>query len=115
MGKITDTTARAWATAILYAYTKNVGGRKGWRLPTVEELASLVDPTQMNPALPSGHPFINVQSGYYWSSTTNVNDSSYAWYVYFNDGNVYGDDKSDYYYVWCVRADMDMMLINLVI
>ena len=102
--KSPDTTARAWATAILYAYTKNVGGRKGWRLPTVEELASLVDPTQMNPALPSGHPFINVQSDVYWSSTTSVSDTSYAWYVLFDDGDVNGNDKSHYAYVWCVRG-----------
>src|SRR5947208_11386244 len=44
-----------------------LGGRKGWRLPTIQELASLVDPGQSDPALPGpsgaggGHPFINVQ------------------------------------------------------
>src|SRR5262249_44050324 len=32
------------------------GNRLGWRLPSVEELASLVDRTQSNPALPPGHP-----------------------------------------------------------
>lgn len=31
-------------------------------MSTVEELRTLVDPTQSNPALPSGHPFSNVQS-----------------------------------------------------
>ena len=61
-----------WSAAISAAYNKNVGGRKGWRLPTVEELASLVDPTKLNPSLPSGHYFTNVQSGFYWSSTTSL-------------------------------------------
>ncbi|MBF8276690.1 MAG: uncharacterized protein HW390_1763 [Candidatus Brocadiaceae bacterium] len=103
--KSPDTTARNWAGAISYAYMKTVGGRKGWRLPTVEELASLVDPTQSNPSLPSGHPFTNVRSDYYWSSTTLAFSTSNAWGVDFSDGGVDGLDKSnDGYYVWCVRG-----------
>ena len=75
--KSPDTTTRTWATASAYAYSKTVGGRKGWRLPTVEELASLVDPTTI-PVLPSGHPFTNVRSGHYWSATTTAGDAGYA-------------------------------------
>ena len=45
------------------AKTKTVGGRLGWRFPSVIELASLVDPSQSNPNLPSCHHF-NVQAGY---------------------------------------------------
>lgn len=102
--KSPDTTTRTWTEAITYAYGKTVGGRKGWRLPTVEELASLVDPTQSNPALPNGHPFTNVMS-FYWSSTTLVGDTSGAWGVYFGEGAVDAHDKSDlYWYVWCVRG-----------
>jgi hypothetical protein len=59
---------------------KKVGGHPGWRLPTVQELASMIDLTQASPPyLPSGHPFINVQTGfsdYYWSATTDDNDNS---------------------------------------
>src|SRR6266404_7333237 len=33
------------------------GNRRGWRLPSVEELSSLIDPTQKFPALPKGNPF----------------------------------------------------------
>lgn len=41
-----------------------VGNRKGWRLPTYQELASLVDPSVPfpGPILPNGHPFVNVQT-----------------------------------------------------
>jgi hypothetical protein len=46
------------------------GGRMGWRMPRVEELFSLLDPTQINsfglPALPAGHPFQGVMAGIYW-------------------------------------------------
>src|SRR3990170_4797809 len=104
--KSPDTTTRTWADAVAYAYTKEVGGRKGWRLPTVEELASLVDTSVSgNPKLPSGHPFTNVQSGYDWSSTTFVYSTSYAWNVYFGSGTVgYDVDKSYNNDVWCVRG-----------
>ncbi|OQZ04887.1 MAG: hypothetical protein B6D34_01260 [Candidatus Brocadia sp. UTAMX1] len=102
--KSPDTTRRTWTNDIYYAYDKNVGGRKGWRLPTVEELASLIDPTRSNPALPSGHPFANVQSDYYWSSTTYVGNTGVAWNVHFYAGGVYYYDKPGNYYVWCVRG-----------
>src|SRR6266513_2461374 len=46
--------------AAVYCNELNVGNRKGWRLPTIQELASLVDQSQ-NPSLPAGHPFSNVQ------------------------------------------------------
>jgi hypothetical protein len=99
-----DRTTRTWSDAIWYAYRKEVGGRKGWRLPTVEELASLVDPTQSNPSLPSGHPFTNVQSDIYWSSPTDVRNASSGWGVDFRYGIVGTYDKSGYYYIWCVRG-----------
>ena len=101
-----DATARTWADAVAYAYAKEVGGRKGWRLPTVEELASLVDTSVSgSPKLPSGHPFTNVQSNFYWSSTTDVSTTSNAWVVNFSSGNVDGYfDKGYNGYVWCVRG-----------
>ncbi len=66
-----DTGAQSWIGALNHCYGRNVGGRMGWRLPTIEELASLVDPNNPGgvPFLPPGHPFDNVQSGY-WSATT---------------------------------------------
>ena len=44
-----------------------LGGRAGWRVPTIQELESLVDTTQY-PMLPFGHPFNGI-SGLYWTST----------------------------------------------
>ncbi len=52
-----------------YLWKKNIGGRMGWRFPTVEELLSLVDPTTTDSALPSGHPFLNVLDKYYYTSS----------------------------------------------
>src|SRR5437867_880208 len=52
-----DTSLRQWFVAVTHCYQKSVGGRKGWRLPSVEELASLVNASNSSPALPTGHPF----------------------------------------------------------
>jgi hypothetical protein len=47
---------------------------------------------------------INWASSNYWSSSTNANNTTNAWNVNFNDGNVNNNDKSNNNYVWCVRA-----------
>lgn len=76
-----------WLNSNTLCRQLELGNRSGWRLPTVEELSSLVDPTQPNLALPSGHPLVNVQYGSgvpaYWSSTNCENPSGAAWFVYF--------------------------------
>jgi len=99
-----DATPRSYNQACACCYQKVVGDRKGWRLPTVEELASLIDPNERYPALPSGHPFSGVQMAFYWSSTTVAYNSSRAWHVGFGCAGVGNDDKSGDSYVWCVRG-----------
>jgi len=75
-----------------------------WRLPNVKELQSLIDFGQYDPALPSGHPFSGVQF-YYWSSTTDADDTSGAWFVSLYDGIVYNDSKTiNGHFVWPVRG-----------
>ena len=46
----------------------------------------------------------NVRSSNYWSATTNANNSSNAWIVNMNNGNVNNNNKSNNNYVWPVRA-----------
>ena len=97
---------KTWVQAMDYCRNLNIGNRKGWRLPTVEELASLVDVTQSDPTLPSGHPFVNVQSESlsYWSSTPYEVDSTRAWGVRMYDGYVPIYYKGTSFYVWPVRG-----------
>jgi hypothetical protein len=93
-----------WSDANPHCLEKTVGGRKGWRAPTVEELASLVDQNQHDPALPAGHPFTNVKSAIYWTTTPSPQDPITAWHVSFLSGEVMTDQKSQTRRVWCVRA-----------
>ncbi len=88
---------------------KSNGGRhqKDWRLPNRNELASLTDSSNNNPALPSGYSsvFNGVQSGGYWSSDTLKGGIAYAWIVNLGDlGIMDTANKTDTCYVWPVRA-----------
>lgn len=52
-----------------------VGSREGWRLPTMSELRSLIDSSQISPSLPAGHPFTNLHlalDDVYWTSTQDL-------------------------------------------
>ncbi len=101
-----STATFVWDNALPHCYTLEIGGRKGWRLPTIEELASLVDTSQSNPALPAGNPFSNVQSAgsLYSSATTDTVFSSFAWKVGFATGGVVVNGKDVANFVWCVRG-----------
>jgi len=76
-----------------------------WRLPNYKELLSLVDVSNSNPALPSGHPFTNLQSALYWSSTTRTVQTAYAWYVDMYLGQTGANSKfGSPFFVWPVRG-----------
>ena len=76
-----------------------------WKLPNLFELESLRDMENYNPSLPSGHPFMDVENFYYWSSTTGARNTNSALAVSMGNGIVYylikGDPET---YVWPVRG-----------
>jgi hypothetical protein len=102
-----------WTNARLVCAQKGVGGRGGWRLPSFYELASLVDPTvRLNPQLPAGHPFLEVQASNYWTESQVADEPGFVLVVNFqfiianagqvqvNDANIAGAAK----YAWAVRG-----------
>ena len=95
--------------ARLACANKAVGGRKGWRLPALPELTSLVDPSAASPGptLPSGHPFAGVQSANYWSATAHLDNPTLIWGVGFGNGAALGVSKAFDQRVWCVRGGMN--------
>jgi hypothetical protein len=80
-------------------------GSSDWRLPNRKELFSLIDRSQLNPALPSDHYFVDVQLGYYWTSTTYAYQTDRAWVVDMKDGDMGPRDKTGNAWVWPVRGD----------
>jgi hypothetical protein len=105
-----DATERSWNGSLRYCFGKQVGGRMGWRTPGIEELASLIDTTQSNPALPEGHPFIGVPTTAcsYWSATTRMGVPTSAWLLECSVGAVSnsGDKSGNEDPVWCVRGSL---------
>ena len=100
-----ETKMQNWSGARFQCTSRTTGGRKGWRLPSVHELASLVDPSvSPGPTLPAGHPFTNVQAAHYWSATTFAGKPALAWNVGFIMGMVHDIKTTDTHNVWCVRG-----------
>ena len=114
-GTITDTSTRlrwqkgtapgtyTWEQALSYAENLTLAGHNDWRLPTVKELASIVDLERTNPSIDTVY-FPDTISSYYWSSTTYALSTDNAWPVPFNDGLNDNFSKTFTHYVRVVRG-----------
>ena len=102
--KTPDSILRNHADALTHCAELNLGNGQTYRLPEVKELISLVDYSQFFPALPAGHPFMNIQNGSFWSATPLVTSSSNLWEVDFAKGFVDNLNKSLTNSVWCARS-----------
>lgn len=75
-----------------------------WRMPTINELESLVDASECDPALPLEHPFLIRQQGY-WSSTTSGFEKDWAYVLYMDKGAVgVGFKKKKEFHLWPVMS-----------
>jgi Protein of unknown function (DUF1566) len=80
-----------WFDAISACEGLVVGNRLGWRLPNLQELTTLIAPTQSRPALPPGNPFqgiIGLFGSLYWTAATVEVDATAAKTVQFSDGSL---------------------------
>jgi len=96
------TITKDWADAQTYCSSLSLDGG-GWRLPTVQELQSIVVDGAYNPSIDTT-AFVNyISSDGYWSSTTYANYTSSAWIVGFSNGSTDYSNKTTTSYVRCVR------------
>lgn len=80
-------------------------GVSDWRMPSVNELLSIVHNGRFQPAIDQAYFPHTPQYGAYWSSSPNASYSNYAWSVYFGNGYVdYGSHKNLNSHVRLVRA-----------
>jgi len=109
----------AWADAQAYVSSTSPDGlaidfpflaaHSNWRLPTIEELRSIVDTTVAGCGF--GAPCIDPIFGptvanFYWSATTIAGFPNGAWLVNFGSGNVFSDGRSYPGRVRAVRAGL---------
>jgi Protein of unknown function (DUF1566) len=102
------------------------GGKRDWRVPTVRELAGLIqcssgkfknsenvrdggdkiqntcDSNYSKPTIDTSL-FPQTPESWFWSASPNEATASRAWYVYFGGGSVYYEERANGYYVRLVR------------
>ena len=84
----------------------NFGGYSDWRLPTVNELSSIVHRGYYEPSINFSY-FLNTGGSSYWTSTTNRSNNNDAWYVNFSSGITSVYYKYGPNYVKAVRGGLE--------
>lgn len=99
-----------WQGGLDYIANMNAGAGYGgytdWRLPNYIELRSLWDLSR-DPALPSGHPFVNLTESYFSSSTPpppNTSDEVFVVSFIVATTGIGTGGKADFRSVWPVRG-----------
>ena len=82
-----------WYDAIKYCTELNFASFNDWRLPKVDELNAIVDVAT----------FKNINSSYYWTSTSYRGSDIFAWHLSFENRYVNINIKKDKDSVRCVR------------
>jgi hypothetical protein len=112
-----------WSQAHWACIASRIAGRGGWRLPTVQELSSLLEGFGNGfdgiDALLPGHPFTNLAPFIdYWSATTvhsdepNATNAGNAWAVNVFWGLQFQIPKTVPRLFWCVRGGQGVAAPN---
>jgi hypothetical protein len=109
-----DPTLMIWVYGYSHCGNRTTGGRMGWRLPSMAELTSLIDPSvpAPGPMLPAGHPFGGSfptlgPGSFFWTSTPFSEPAFLAWAFSLATGSgaTYQKDNSTFSFrAWCVRG-----------
>ena len=90
-----------WDDAVEYCDKLVLNSIDKWRLPTFNELLSIVDYTRVNPAINPVFEYVN--EGTYWTSIDFSASRSRAWTIDFRTGKTYYSYKTTNHSVRCVK------------
>ena len=91
-----------WKDADAACRSLNLAGHQDWRLPTIQELLSIVDYERKEPAIDTA--LFDCEPSWYWTSTpAAASPAAHAWIVNFYDGNSDWLNRDYGYYVRAVR------------
>jgi hypothetical protein len=102
-----------WKEALSYCDQLTLAGFSDWRLPSREELRSIVDYFKYGASI--FDDFNDKAYGFYWSSTSVANDTDFAWGIRFNGGFDNRYNKYLKYSVRGVRGGQNILSGHLVI
>jgi len=90
-----------WERAQESCSTLVLGGYNDWRLPSFEELKTLVADTKVSPV--NSPVFKKALPCVYWSSSEHAKTKSNVWAIFFLDGTIYANPKTGNHFTRCVR------------
>lgn len=102
-GGCNDGNRLTWVDGIAFAAALDFAEYTDWRVPNIFELQSLLNAGLFDPAIVEP-PFSNTKSDKYWSSTTRVDLTTYCWVHDFTNFYTNAQDKTNTYYLRCVRG-----------
>ena len=89
--------------ATKYCASLKLGEVSGWRVPTLNELLTIVDYTRYEPAALKEFSHIEIGT-MYWTSTPYLISKNQFWGIEFKDGATDSASKNYNRYVRCVKA-----------
>ncbi len=95
-----DSQPRSWADAAAYCRNLTLNNKSSWRLPTKEELNSIVD-QERKPAIDT--KYFKINGLRYWTSTVYDDNPSLKCFIFFPTGATACADKINTFLARCVR------------
>jgi hypothetical protein len=96
-------TLLSWSDAVASCQSLTLAGHADWRLPSLIELVSIVDPSIFSPSINAAAFPSTPRDAAFWSSTSSPSAPGNAFSVFFVFGNAISSAQSTLNHTRCVR------------